>query len=165
MAAHKHSSRIGWRSSLVLLEVSEALAERQLARQLDKAQQIGALAATVAVEEIFAGVDIERRAGFRVQGTESDELGAVASTPGNPVLLSQIIEQRRRCLSFWTSSPMALLPLDANVGEGSQHSQARMVGGRNFLSNAGAREPAQPASAKPKAQLADRPNHQVPTSE
>src|SRR6266550_7024263 len=95
MAAHKHSSRIGWRSSLVLLEVSEALAERQLARQLDKAQQIGALAATVAVEEIFAGVDVERRAGFRVQGTEADELGAVASRPGNPVLLSQIIEQRK----------------------------------------------------------------------
>ena len=62
----------------MLLEVSEALAERQLARQLDKAQQIGALAATVAVEEIFAGVDIERRAGFRMQGTESDELRVCA---------------------------------------------------------------------------------------
>jgi len=100
MAAHKHSSRIGWRSSLVLLEVSEALAERQLARQLDKAQQIGALAATVAVEEIFAGVDIERRAGFRMQGTESDELGAVTSRLGDPVLLPQIIEQRKALFEF-----------------------------------------------------------------
>jgi hypothetical protein len=59
--------------STVLLEVSEALAERQLAGQLDKAQEIAALAATVTVEEIFAGVDIEGRTGFRVQGTEADE--------------------------------------------------------------------------------------------
>src|SRR5438105_7064890 len=80
---------------------SEALAEGQLAGQLDKAQEIAALAATVAVEEIFAGVDIERRAGFRVQGTESDELGAVASRPGNPVLLPQIIEQRQALLEFF----------------------------------------------------------------
>src|SRR5207237_1659261 len=55
----KHGGRIGWRST-VLLEVSEALAEGQLAGQLDKAQEIAAaLAATVAVEEIFAGVDVE----------------------------------------------------------------------------------------------------------
>lgn len=61
----EHHRRIGW-SSLVLLEVSETLAERQLARQLDKAQQIAALTATVAVEEIFADVDIERGAGLWV---------------------------------------------------------------------------------------------------
>ena len=60
---------------------------------------------------------------------------------------------------------MALSPLDANVGEGGQHSQARMVGGENFFRAAGAREPAEPESAKPKAQLGDRPNHRVPTSE
>ena len=61
----EHRRRIGW-SSLVLLEVSETLAERQLARQLDKAQQIAALTATVAVEEIFADVDIERGMGLWV---------------------------------------------------------------------------------------------------
>jgi hypothetical protein len=49
---------IGWRST-VLLEVSEALTEGQLAGQLNKAQEIAALTTTVAVEEIFAGVDIE----------------------------------------------------------------------------------------------------------
>ena len=85
----------------MLLEVSEALAKRQMARQLDKAQEIATLAATVAVEEIFAGVDIERRAGFWVQRTESDELGAMTSTPGNPVLLSQIIEQRKALFEFF----------------------------------------------------------------
>ena len=85
----------------MLLEVSEALAEGQLAGQLDKAQEIAALAATVAVEEIFAGVDIERRAGFRVQGTESDELRAVTGRPGDPVLLPQIIEQWKALFEFF----------------------------------------------------------------
>ena len=61
----EHNSRIGC-SSVVLLEVSEALAERQLARQLDKTQQIAALTATVAIEEIFASVDIEGGAGLWV---------------------------------------------------------------------------------------------------
>ena len=83
---------IGWRST-VLLEVSEALTEGQLAGQLNKAQEIAALTTTVAVEEIFAGVDIEGGTGFRVQGTESDELGAMTSRPEDPVLLPQIIEQ------------------------------------------------------------------------
>ena len=85
----------------MLLEVSEALAKRQMAGQLDKAQEIATLAATVAVEKIFAGVDIERRADFRVQGTAADELAAVASRPGNPVLLPQIIEQRQALFEFF----------------------------------------------------------------
>jgi hypothetical protein len=61
----EHIRRVGERSTL-LLEVGEALAERQMTRQLDKAQEIAALAATVTVKEIFAGVDIEGRAGFLV---------------------------------------------------------------------------------------------------
>src|SRR6266478_1372601 len=90
----EHSSRVSGRSAL-LLEVGEALAERQMTRQLDKANQIAALAATMTVEEIFAGVDIERRPGFRMQGTESNELGAECDRPGSPTLLPQIIEQRQ----------------------------------------------------------------------
>jgi hypothetical protein len=42
------------------------------------------------------------------------------------------------------------LPLDANVSEGGQHSQARMVGGEIFLRALRAREPAEPGSAKTK---------------
>ena len=61
----EHNSRVGGRSAL-LLEVSEALAERQMTRQLDKANQIAALTATMTVEEIFAGVDIEGRTDFLV---------------------------------------------------------------------------------------------------
>jgi len=55
--------------------------------QLDKAKEIAALAATVTVKEILAGVDIERRSGFWMQGTESDELVAVSGGPGDPILL------------------------------------------------------------------------------
>jgi len=79
-------------SSTLLLEVSEALAEGQLAGQLDKAQEIAALAATVTVEEIFAGVDIERGPGFRMQRTESEELGAGTGRPTGPILLPQIVQ-------------------------------------------------------------------------
>jgi hypothetical protein len=60
---------------------------------------------------------------------------------------------------------MALLPLDANVGEGGQHSQARMVGRGKFLRDARAREFAELESAKTKAQLRDRQDHHTPASE
>ncbi len=62
------SSRVVYRISK-LFQVGEALAEGQMARQLDKANQIAALSAAVAVEEILASVDIERRPGFGVQRT------------------------------------------------------------------------------------------------
>ena len=90
----EHSGMIGGRSTL-LFDVGEALAEGQMAGQLDKANEIASLAATVTVKKIFASVDIERRPGFRVQGTESDELGAVSGGPGDPILLLQIVEQRK----------------------------------------------------------------------
>ena len=85
----------------MLLEISEALAEGQMAGQLDKAKEVAALAAAVTVKEIFAGVDIERRPGFRVQRTESDELGAVTGRPGGPILLPQIVEQRQALFEFF----------------------------------------------------------------
>jgi hypothetical protein len=72
-----------------------------MARQLDKAQEIATLAATVTVEEIFAGVDIERRASFRVQGTEADELGTMTGRSRDPVLLPQMIEQRQALFEFF----------------------------------------------------------------
>ena len=113
----------------MLLEVSEALAEGQMAGPLDKAKEIAALAATVTVEEIFAGVDIERRAGFRMQGTESDELGAVTSRLGDPVLLPQIIEQRKALFEFFDILVHgAVLPPETSVGEGHQPFQGTRVG-------------------------------------
>jgi len=72
-----------------------------MAGQLDKAQEIASLSATVTVKEIFAGVDIERKGGFPVQRTEADELVAVTGRPGDPVLLPQIIKQRKALLEFF----------------------------------------------------------------
>jgi hypothetical protein len=76
------------------LEVSEALVKGQVLRQLDEANQVAALTAAVAVEEILAGIDIEGRPSLGVQGTESHELGALTRWPASPILLSQVIEQR-----------------------------------------------------------------------
>jgi hypothetical protein len=53
------------RNSL-LLEISQALRKGEMQGQLDKANQIAALSTAVAVEEIFPGIDIERRPAFRV---------------------------------------------------------------------------------------------------
>ncbi len=89
----EYISRVSGRSAL-LLEVSDTLVKGQMTGQLDKANEIAALAATVTVKEILAGIDIERRPGFRMQWTESNEFGAESDRPGGPTLLSQIIEQR-----------------------------------------------------------------------
>src|SRR5258707_187583 len=80
----QHGGRVSCKRTL-LLEVSETLAEGQMTGQLDKAKEIAALTATLTVEKIFAGVDVERRAGFRMQRTKSDELGAVSNGPGGPM--------------------------------------------------------------------------------
>src|SRR6266481_2535948 len=133
----EHCGRVSCKSAL-LLEVSDTLAEGKMTGQLDKAKEIAALSATVTVKEIFAGVDIERRVGFRMQGTESDELGAVSDGPGGPMLLPQIIEQRKALFQFFdVLAHDAVLPLEVNVGEGRQHSQARMVGKGKFSDTQG----------------------------
>src|SRR5207247_2425434 len=87
----EHGGNVGCRSAL-MLEISKALAEGQMAGQLDKAQEVAALTAAMTVKEIFAGVDVERRPGFRVQRTESDKLRTVTGRAGDPTLLLQIIE-------------------------------------------------------------------------
>jgi hypothetical protein len=58
-----------------------------------------------------------------------------------------------------------VLEMFRRVGEGHQHFQARMVGGKGFLRAVEAREFAKLKSAKSKAQLADRSDHHAPTSE
>jgi hypothetical protein len=101
-----------------------------------------------------------------MQGAESNELGAASDRPGSPTLLPQIIQQRQALFQFFDIlAHGAVFPLDANVGEGRQHSQARMVGRRKFLKAARAKEFAEPESAKTKAQLADRSDHHAPTTE
>src|ERR1017187_5870758 len=65
-----------------------------MAGQLDKANQIAALAAAVAVENILARVHAERGLGLLVQRTESDELGSTRRMT-SPVMLPQIIQKRQ----------------------------------------------------------------------
>ena len=109
----QYGSRVVGRSSL-LVEVSETLAEGQMAGQLHKAEQIAALAAAVTVEEIFARVDIERGSGFHMQRTEADELGAVTGRPACPILLPQIVEQRQALFEFFDIlAHGVVVPLDA----------------------------------------------------
>ena len=124
-----------------------------MAGQLDKAKEIAALAATVTVKEIFAGIDIERRAGFRMKGTESDELGAVRGGPGDPILLPQIIEQRKALFQFFdVLAHDAVLPLEASVGDCCQYFQTRMVGGEIFS------EPQGPENLQNRSQPGQRPS-------
>jgi len=53
-----------------------------------RSNQIAALAAAVAVEEILAGVDTEGRPALWMQRTESNKLGALTRRSGDPILLS-----------------------------------------------------------------------------
>jgi hypothetical protein len=90
---------------------------------------------------------------------------AVTDRPGNPVLLLQIIEQRKALLEFFEILAHACF---ASGGERRRRWPAfpgKDGGWRNFLRAAGARGFAEPESAKRKAPLRDRPDHQAPASE
>src|ERR1019366_5461928 len=89
----EHVGGTGLRSGL-RVQTGKTLAERQTARQLHKANQIAAPAAAVAVENILARVDIERRPGLFVQWTESDDLGS-ARRMTSPVMLLRVAARDR----------------------------------------------------------------------
>jgi len=69
--------------------------------QLDKAKEVAALTATVTVKEIFAGVDIRTKGGFPNAGDRVRRTRAVSGGPGGPMLLPQIIEQRKALFQFF----------------------------------------------------------------
>jgi len=147
---------VGW--GALLLEISQALRKGEALGQLDKANQIAALSAAVAVEEILPGVDIEGRPGFKVQGTESDELGARTCASAAPVPLPQIIEQRKTLFQFFQ-----ILAQGGRLAFGDQRRRGPTLlpgkdgGGRkNSLRDGGARGLAEPESAK--AELRDLPD-------
>ena len=58
----QHVARDSW--SNLFLQVRHALAERQTLRKLDEADQVAAATATVAIEQILAAIDVERRPRF-----------------------------------------------------------------------------------------------------
>src|SRR3989442_6185488 len=77
-----------------LLQSCDALPEGEMQRKLDKANQVASAPAAVAVKQILAGVDVERRARFLVQGTQSHELLPLAGAAADPVALLQVLQQR-----------------------------------------------------------------------
>jgi len=88
-----------------------------------------------------------------MKGTESDELGAVRGGPSDPILLPQIIEQRKALFQFFdVLAHNAILPLEASVGDCCQHFQARMVGGEIFS------EPQGPENLQNRSQPRQRPS-------
>jgi hypothetical protein len=74
------------------IEISKAFVEGQVMRELEEANQIAALPAAVAVEDILVGVDVERGPALLMQRTETHIL-PTARRPANPVLLPQVRQQ------------------------------------------------------------------------
>jgi hypothetical protein len=59
----------------------------------------------------------------------------VTRRPSGPILLPQIIEQRQALFEFFdVLAHGAVWSPETSVGEGGQHSQARMVGARKNFS-------------------------------
>jgi hypothetical protein len=78
---------------------------------------------------------------------------AVTDRPGNPVLLLQVIEQRKALFQFFdVLAHDAVLPLEASVGDSCQHFQARMVGGEIFSESQG------PENLRNRSQPGQRPS-------
>jgi hypothetical protein len=77
-----------------LFQMSDGFWEGEMLRKLDKAKEVAALAAAVAVEEVFGCIDVERGVSFPMQGTQADVFGMSADRPRPPVLPLQVIQQR-----------------------------------------------------------------------
>src|SRR6516162_884637 len=75
-------------------EKRHRMAERQIEEELDEADQVAAAATAVAVEQIFAGIPVKRRAGLLMQRAQADELLAGAGTTRLPVMALQVLQQR-----------------------------------------------------------------------
>jgi hypothetical protein len=82
----------------LLLQIGKSFTEREIQGKLDKAYEVAALAAAVAIEKILGGIDVEGRAVLRMQGAQSHELMASPDRARRPVMLSQIVQQRHALL-------------------------------------------------------------------
>jgi hypothetical protein len=63
--------------------------------EFDEADQVAAPPAAVAVEQVLAGIDVERRACFPMQGTQPHELRLSAGAMSTPVVPLQVLQQRK----------------------------------------------------------------------
>jgi hypothetical protein len=69
--------------------------KRELEGKLDKANEVAAAAAAVAVKDILGCIDIERGMSLAVQRTESHEFVPGTNRPGDPMVPSQVVQQRQ----------------------------------------------------------------------
>jgi hypothetical protein len=106
--------QLGLRSqSDFLFQTDEALAEGEVLGKLHKADQVTATLTSVAIEQILADIDIERRSRIRVQRAESHELLSRGDAATGPVAPLQVLQQRNMlfdlfqilaheyCFPFW----------------------------------------------------------------
>lgn len=113
-------------------------------RKFDKPNQITAALAAVAVEQILAGIDIERRPAFRMERAESHKLLSHPDAARRPVAALQVLQQRNTLFELFQILAHGIgVPSRSSARDGGQHSQARMVGGTSFLKPAAARSDAE----------------------
>ena len=96
-----------------MLQVGDAFAKGKVLGTLHEANQIATAVTAVTIEQILAGIDIERRLRIRMQRAESHELVASADMVSGPVVPLQVFQQRQplfelfqilahgRCSLFW----------------------------------------------------------------
>src|SRR5713226_7156126 len=126
--------------SEVLFQTGEAFAEGEVLGKLHKADQVTAALTAVTIEQILAGIDIERRPGIRVQRAESHELLSRGDAATGPVAPLQVLQQRNTLFDLFQILAHGVRFLSAaSLGENRPHSQARMVGGKNPFRSAGAK--------------------------
>ena len=96
-----------------------------------------------------------------MQGTESNELGAVACRPAAPILLSQVIEQRKSLFESFEILAHGCVLAPGDERRGSQRAFPGKDGGHKekFFRAVGARGSAEPELAR------DRPDLGAPANE
>src|ERR1700682_4567988 len=78
-----------------MLQVGDAFAKGKLLGKLHEADQVATAVTAVAIEQILAGIDIERRLRIRMQRAESPDLVAGADMVSGPVVPLQVLQQRQ----------------------------------------------------------------------
>ncbi len=79
----------------LLAQVGDAAAEGEMPTQLEETNQVTAAPTAMTVEQVLMGVDVEGGMGFLMQRTETDELGTSSNGTTGPVVLLQVLQQRK----------------------------------------------------------------------
>src|SRR5450759_4791707 len=85
--------------------MSDTFAERYVPGKFDKANHIAAAPTAVTVEQVLADIEVEGRAGFPVQGTQSHKLLPETGALRGPVVPLQVFQQRKTLNVLSTLAP------------------------------------------------------------